>query len=83
MPTSLFQASRVDGQITRRPSASRRIDLLALSIGWFRALQRWIERRRQRRTLRELAEDNEHLLRDIGKSKAEALREAAKPFWHP
>jgi uncharacterized protein YjiS (DUF1127 family) len=41
----------------------------------------WIERSRQRRRLGELAELNDHLLRDIGVSRDEALREAAKPFW--
>ena len=43
----------------------------------------WIERSRQRQALRELAERNDYLLKDIGVSQAEALREAAKPFWEP
>jgi uncharacterized protein YjiS (DUF1127 family) len=38
----------------------------------------WIARPRQRRDLAEL---EDHLLRDIGVSRREALREAAKPFW--
>jgi uncharacterized protein YjiS (DUF1127 family) len=43
---------------------------------------RWFARSRQRRTLREIAERNDfHLLKDIGVSQAEALREADKPFW--
>jgi uncharacterized protein YjiS (DUF1127 family) len=45
------------------------------------SLEKWLTRRRQRKALRELAEHDEHLLRDIGLSRAEALREAAKPCW--
>lgn len=43
-------------------------------------IQLWVERSRQRSILRQL---DEHLLRDIGLSREEALREAAKPFWLP
>ena len=38
----------------------------------------WGARRRQRQTLAAL---NDHLLNDIGVSRNEARREAAKPFW--
>lgn len=38
----------------------------------------WLERRRQRRMLGRLSD---HLLKDIGVTRSEALREAAKPFW--
>jgi uncharacterized protein YjiS (DUF1127 family) len=41
-------------------------------------LRTWLERDRQRRALAELSD---HLLRDIGVTRAEAMREAAKPFW--
>ena len=41
-------------------------------------LRTWFERDRQRRQLAELSD---HLLRDIGVTRAEAMREAAKPFW--
>ena len=40
----------------------------------------WLDRPFQRIALREIADDP-HLLRDIGLSREEALREAAKPFW--
>ena len=40
----------------------------------------WAERRRQRAALRDLAEDT-HLLDDLGLTREQALREAAKPFW--
>ena len=43
---------------------------------------RWFARSRQRRALQEIAERNDfHLLKDIGVSQQEALREADKPFW--
>ena len=45
-------------------------------------VDRWFARSRQRRALREIAERNDfHLLKDIGVSQQEALREAGKPFW--
>jgi len=48
-----------------------RSDLFALVRTWYR-------RARERQALAEL---DEHLLRDCGLSRAEAHREAAKPFW--
>ncbi|HZT48018.1 MAG TPA: hypothetical protein VFA64_08580 [Hyphomicrobiaceae bacterium] len=45
-----------------------------------RTLRLWLLRSTQRRALRELAEEG-HLLADIGLTRAQALREAAKPFW--
>ena len=41
---------------------------------------RWVQRRGQRRALAELAR-LPHLLDDVGLTRAQALREAAKPFW--
>jgi uncharacterized protein YjiS (DUF1127 family) len=46
----------------------------------WRVIRVWAERRCQRRTLGELA-DEPHLLDDIGLTRAQALDEAAKPFW--
>jgi uncharacterized protein YjiS (DUF1127 family) len=40
----------------------------------------WLERARQRRDLREL---NDHMLRDIGLTRADAWAESEKPFWRP
>ncbi|WP_210243909.1 DUF1127 domain-containing protein [Bradyrhizobium guangdongense] len=40
----------------------------------------WLDRPFQRMALRDIA-DNPHLLRDIGLTRDEALREAEKPFW--
>jgi uncharacterized protein YjiS (DUF1127 family) len=48
---------------------------------WLRTLGVWIDRSRQRSQLGELAELNDYLLKDIGVSREEALREAEKPFW--
>jgi uncharacterized protein YjiS (DUF1127 family) len=49
--------------------------------GWLRTLEVWIDRSHQRRQLGELAELNDYLLKDIGVSREQAMREAAKPFW--
>ncbi len=40
----------------------------------------WVERGRSRRVLATL---DDHQLRDIGISRADALLEGAKPFWMP
>jgi uncharacterized protein YjiS (DUF1127 family) len=40
----------------------------------------WLDRPLQRIALREIADDP-HLLRDLGLTREQALREAAKPFW--
>ena len=45
-----------------------------------RVIRLWAARRSQRTTLGELAEET-HLLDDVGLTRAQALREAAKPFW--
>jgi uncharacterized protein YjiS (DUF1127 family) len=66
---------------------------LVLALGWF-ALHRfgkdagrvaeggltWLERARQRRQLAELSD---HMLRDIGLTRADAWAESEKPFWRP
>jgi uncharacterized protein YjiS (DUF1127 family) len=48
---------------------------------WMDALCAWSARGRERRALRELTELGDHFLEDIGVSREEALREAAKSFW--
>ena len=42
------------------------------------ALERWVERRRQRQALLAL---DDNLLKDIGLSAADAWHEGTKPFW--
>ena len=41
----------------------------------------WIARHQQRKALGDLADGDCHLLKDIGDSRQEAQREAAKWFW--
>ena len=56
--------------------------LSRLIAGTHSTIGRWFARSRQRRALREIAERNDfHLLKDIGVSREEALREADKAFW--
>ena len=50
-----------------------------LAAPW-RLLQRWVERRAQRHALLKLT-DQKHLLEDIGLTRAQVVREAARPFW--
>ena len=64
----------------------RRSDSEQRVTGWavatWRTVTGWIARSRQRRALLEIAESNDfHLLKDIGVSHEEALREVEKPFW--
>ena len=84
MPIAMFQAQAARGQTTGRSAAAERHrHLWTLPLRFVQELEKWIERGAQRTALRELAEQNGHLLKDIGKSRADALREAAKPFWQP
>ena len=56
------------------PFAARTLDLAVALV----TLRFWLQRRRERQQLLDL---DERLLRDIGLSRAEAEREAAKPIW--
>jgi uncharacterized protein YjiS (DUF1127 family) len=60
------------------PDAARPRSLPRLSFNLSATIRIWIARSHQRQALAEL---NDHLLRDIGVTRHEALREAAKPFW--
>ncbi|HZH28484.1 MAG TPA: DUF1127 domain-containing protein [Azospirillaceae bacterium] len=46
--------------------------------GFISALGAWIERQHQRAQLRDLPDE---VLKDIGVTRADAEREASKPFW--
>ncbi len=48
------------------------------TLGWLATIRAWAERRRQRQALANL---DQHLLDDIGISRAAAAHEIAKPFW--
>lgn len=53
-----------------------------LSIEMFRRLWEVIQSaRRRRRSRRELLALDDHMLKDIGISRADAVREGSKPFW--
>ena len=47
----------------------------------FHAFGAWLERSRRRQALRELARLDDRLLADVGLTREQALREAAKPVW--
>jgi uncharacterized protein YjiS (DUF1127 family) len=61
-------------QPRRVPSPDAAVDLATL-LG---AVSRWLEWAHSRRALDEL---DDHLLKDIGLTRAEARREAGKSFW--
>lgn len=48
---------------------------------FFRIIDLWFERSRQRRELRELIESPEATFMDIGISRYDVLHEGRKPFW--
>jgi uncharacterized protein YjiS (DUF1127 family) len=54
--------------------------LAAWTRGAIERILGWQEVARQRRSLLTL---NEHMLKDIGITRADALREASRPFWDP
>jgi len=66
------------GRLADEPVPFRQSDSSTAAPFRLQTIGRWIARRRQRNALREL---DEHLLKDIGLSRDDALREAAKPFW--
>jgi uncharacterized protein YjiS (DUF1127 family) len=79
IPIALRPSSRDSASSTPSHSKARLRKLIA---DMRSTVGRWFARSRQRRALREIAERNDfHLLKDIGVSQQEALREADKPFW--
>jgi len=52
--------------------------LRRLSVALWATIRTWIARSRQRAALSDL---DDHLLKDIGVSRRDAIREAEKPFW--
>ena len=82
MPNQFTQGWAISSrEIARGEALYYQSVLLTLVGDGLHTLQFWIGRSRQRRQLDELAELNNYLLKDIGISRDEALREAAKPFW--
>lgn len=60
----------------RQPS--RTVSVETRLLGALLTLEAWFDRHGQRQKLREL---DDHMLRDIGLSRAAADHEADKPFW--
>jgi uncharacterized protein YjiS (DUF1127 family) len=73
--------SRQGLALPREAAGMRTLRQQSVSSSWLRTLELWIDRSRQRKQLGELAELNDYLLKDIGVSREEAMREAEKPFW--
>jgi uncharacterized protein YjiS (DUF1127 family) len=70
-----------------RTTRAARRDLVRQDWPWASAVRRaadllltWQQRARDRRQLESLSD---HMLRDIGLSRADVLAEASKPFWRP
>jgi uncharacterized protein YjiS (DUF1127 family) len=64
--------------VVAHPEGGLRSALRSSVIRMVEAFLAWHDRARERRALMELSD---HMLRDIGISRAEAHGEAAKPFW--
>ena len=62
----------------RRPLGRRERAIGQALEALVRLLLAWQERADERLRLREM---DDHMLKDIGVSRADALRESAKPFW--
>ena len=80
----IFAIAGVNSFTSRKaaPASSHRDGAETGRLGWgTRFLSWWIqcsERSRQRQALAEL---DDHHLKDIGKTRPEAMAEASKPFW--
>jgi len=55
--------------------------LVSWASGLAVTIRRWNARSSQRRALAWLADLDDYLLKDIGVTREQARREAAKPFW--
>ena len=54
----------------------------SLTVTWIGMVRAWIARRRERRAIHDfLAQVDDRLLKDMGLTRGQALREAEKPFW--
>jgi len=73
--TSVPSADR-GGRKARRRCLQRRSPTSLLA-----TIRDWAARRRRRRSLAALSELDDHMLKDIGLSRQEAVRECAKWFW--
>ena len=77
MPNILIYSSSCQGEpISRNPETASSTPTVLLDTARF-----WMARRCQRKALQELVEHDDRMLRDVGLSRDEVRREAAKPFW--
>jgi uncharacterized protein YjiS (DUF1127 family) len=81
MPTLLAQASDL-GAVRAAGEATIPNRNVPPPFAAHQVLRIWIARSLQRRALRGLAGEK-RLLNDVGLTREQALREAAKPFWRP
>jgi uncharacterized protein YjiS (DUF1127 family) len=63
---------------TNYHTTAKRFELPSVLRKLIETMAVWIVRRRQRQALAEL---DDHLLDDVGLSREQAYREAARPFW--
>ena len=78
---SAYECSAVRLVVLTHKEVPARSAISSRRRNWLHTIALWIARSRQRRAIEEIARLNDRLLKDIGVSKDEALREAAKPFW--
>ena len=64
-------------RLVSRPSLLSPLQLLA---GLVRGLVEWERRARERKSLAEMPD---HMLKDLGVTRSDAVRESEKPFWRP
>ena len=65
--------------VLERATAGRPAERLRAALSWvILTLLRWQELARQRRALGAMSD---HMLKDLGLTRADALREAGRPFW--
>jgi uncharacterized protein YjiS (DUF1127 family) len=82
MPNIMAQGwARTPSQAPGRYALHQQEHSSSAFVGWLKIMRLWIARSEQRRTLGELAEQDERMLRDIGVSREAAQGEVAKPFW--
>ncbi len=72
--------ARVVPRAGRAPSSNALGMLRAVAVRAIDVLFEWQERARQRYRLETL---DDHLLKDLGLSRADVSREVSKPFWRP
>jgi uncharacterized protein YjiS (DUF1127 family) len=81
MTYSMDSTVRILRVAGRRPRAGMRALgewIFSAGLSCARTLATWIDRARQRQALADL---DDRMLNDIGITRSEARREAAKPFW--